>query len=73
MCLLGQFLSLQEEDKVVEPETISYEAINRGGLTERRQLGRVLDNNETSLVSSKSAQVGFDALRTIAQLQQQLA
>ncbi|UJR32075.1 hypothetical protein I4U23_019543 [Adineta vaga] len=59
--------------KTSESDTVSYEAINRGGLTERRHLGRISDNNETTSNGSKSAQVGFDALRTIAQLQQQLA
>ncbi|CAF1239746.1 unnamed protein product [Adineta steineri] len=64
----------KEEDKVIEGNSVSYEAINRGGLTERRQLEPALDNNtDTSTATTKSAQVGFDALRTIAQLQQQLA
>ena len=58
---------------MAESGTISYEAINRGGLTERRQLGRAPDTEETTSAASKSAQVGFDALRTIGQLQQQLA
>ncbi|CAF0912480.1 unnamed protein product [Adineta ricciae] len=67
-----------KEVKTTDNNTISYEAINRGGLTERRQLERVFDNDTTApsttaTASSKSAQVGFDALRTIAQLQQQLA
>ncbi len=52
---------------------ISFEAISRGGLTERRQLGRTGDDDRASSTSSKSAKVGFDALRTIGQLQQQLA
>jgi len=42
-------------------------------LTERRQLGRPREDDAASTTSSKSAKVGFDALRTIAQLQQQLA
>ena len=64
--------------KTTDSNAISFEAINRGGLTERRQLERVFDNDTTTpsttaTSTSKSAQVGFDALRTIAQLQQQLA
>ena len=67
-----------KEVKTTDNNTISYEAINRGGLTERRQLERVLDNDTPApstipTATSKSAQVGFDALRTITQLQQQLA
>jgi hypothetical protein len=42
-------------------------------LTERRQLGRSNDDDGASSTSAKSAKVGFDALRTVAQLQQQLA
>ena len=55
-------------------ESVSFEAISRGGLTERRQLGRrSQDDDGASSMSGKSAKIGFDALRTIAQLQQQLA
>lgn len=53
--------------------SVSFEAISRGGLTERRQLGKGSDNGRESSTSAKSAKLGFDALRTIAQLQQQLA
>ena len=59
--------------KQLEEEAVSFEAISRGGLTERRQLGRLHDDDGASSTSSKSAKVGFDALRTVAQLQQQLA
>ena len=55
-------------------EHVSFEAISRGGPTERRRLGRSAgDDDGVSSIASKSAKVGFDALRTIEQLQQQLA
>ena len=54
--------------------TVSFEAISRGGLTERRQLGKPkMDGDRASTASAKSAQVGFDALKSIGQLQEQLA
>jgi hypothetical protein len=63
-----------DDEETVGAEHVSFEAISRGGLTERRQLGKSRgDDDGASSTSSKSAKVGFDALRTIAQLQQQLA
>lgn len=63
----------QDDDETIGGENISFEAISRGGLTERRQLRRTRDDDAGSSTSPKSSKVGFDALRTIAQLQQQLA
>ncbi|CAF3662745.1 unnamed protein product [Rotaria sp. Silwood1] len=63
----------KDDDDTVGAEHVSFEAISRGGLTERRRLGRSPDDDRASSIASKSAKVGFDALRTIAQLQQQLA
>ncbi|CAF1214104.1 unnamed protein product [Rotaria sordida] len=64
----------KDDDETIGGEHVSFEAISRGGLTERRRLGRSQgDSDRASSVASKSAKVGFDALRTIAQLQQQLA
>ncbi|CAF3964124.1 unnamed protein product [Rotaria sp. Silwood2] len=62
----------KDDDETVGVEHVSFEAISRGGLTERRRLGRSPDDDRASSIASKSAKVGFDALRTIAQLQQQL-
>ncbi|CAF3331691.1 unnamed protein product [Rotaria socialis] len=64
----------KDDDDTIGAEHVSFEAISRGGLTERRRLGRSGgDDDGASSIASKSAKVGFDALRTIAQLQQQLA
>ncbi len=64
---------VQDDDETLGGDNISFEAISRGGLTERRRLGRTTDDDGASSTSAKSAKVGFDALRTIAQLQKQLA
>lgn len=64
----------KDDDETLIGEGASFEAISRGGLTERRQLDRRShDDDGASSTSGKSAKIGFDALRTIAQLQQQLA
>ena len=64
---------MQDDDETIGVEHVSFEAISRGGLTERRRLGRSPDDDRAGSASNKSAKVGFDAVRTIAQLQQQLA
>ena len=65
--------SFQDDDETIAAGTVSFEAISRGGLTEHRRLGKTSDDDRASTASARSAKLGFDALRTIAQLQQQLA
>ena len=65
--------TFQDDDETVAAGTVSFEAISRGGLTEHRRLGKTSDDDRASTASARSAKLGFDALRTIAQLQQQLA
>lgn len=66
---------LKDDEAATGGEKVVFEAIGRGGLTEQRQLGKptVVDDDRMSSTSIKSAKSGTDALRTIGQLQQQLA